>query len=44
VFGGEMKRAGSRRKLVEEEGIPIEKDRVRLSREILFWRQKKEAL
>lgn len=35
-FGGEKKRAESRRKLVEKEGIPIENDRVKMSDEILF--------
>lgn len=36
MFGGEKKRAESRRKLVEEEGVPIENGRVKLSKEILF--------
>lgn len=36
VFGGEKKKAGSRRKLVEEEGVPIENGRINISKEILF--------
>jgi len=35
-FGGEKKRAESRRKLVKKEGVPIGNDRVKLSDEILF--------
>jgi len=35
-FGGEKKRAESRRKLVEKEGVPIENDRVKMSDEVLF--------
>lgn len=35
-FGGEKKRAESRRKLVQDEGIPIEDSKVRMSKEILF--------
>ncbi len=36
TFGGEKKGAESRRSLLEEEGIPIENDRVKISDEILF--------
>ena len=35
-FGGEKKGADSRRTLLEKEGIPIEKGRVKMSEEILF--------
>jgi methylated-DNA-[protein]-cysteine S-methyltransferase len=35
-FGGEKKRAGSRRKLVEKEGVPIKNARVKISDEVLF--------
>jgi methylated-DNA-[protein]-cysteine S-methyltransferase len=35
-FGGEEKRAESRRKLVEEEGIPIENGKIKISEDILF--------
>jgi len=35
-FGGEIKRAESRRKLVEKEGVPIQNGRVKISDEILF--------
>jgi methylated-DNA-[protein]-cysteine S-methyltransferase len=35
-FGGESKAAGSRRKLVKTEGVPIENGRVKISAEILF--------
>lgn len=35
-FGGEKKGAESRRSLLEEEGIPIESDRVKISDAILF--------
>ena len=35
-FGGDKRRAESRRKLVEKEGIPIEKGRVKISNGILF--------
>jgi methylated-DNA-[protein]-cysteine S-methyltransferase len=35
-FGGEKKAAEARRKLVEKEGVQIEKDRVKMSDEILF--------
>ena len=34
-FGGEKKRAESRRKLLEKEGIPIKNDRVKLSEVVL---------
>jgi len=34
-FGGERKGAESRRKLLEQEGIPIENGRVKISEEIL---------
>ena len=36
TFGGDKKRAESRRKLLEKEGIPIEKGRVVMSNDILF--------
>jgi len=35
-FGGEEKRAETRRKLVEKEGIPIENGRIKISEAILF--------
>ena len=35
-FGGEKKAAAFRRKLVEEEGVPIENDRVRVSEKVLY--------
>ena len=35
-FGGEKKRAESRRKLVEKEGIPTEKGKIKISERILF--------
>jgi len=35
-FGGEKKAAESRRKLVENEGVSIENNRVRMSAEILY--------
>jgi len=35
-FGGEKKGAASRRKLIEDEGVPTENGRVKLSRENLF--------
>jgi methylated-DNA-[protein]-cysteine S-methyltransferase len=35
-FGGEKNAAESRRKLVEKEGVPIEKGKVKLSKAILF--------
>jgi len=35
-FGGESVSADARRKLLEEEGIPIENGKVKLSAEILF--------
>lgn len=35
-FGGEKNRAAGRRKLVEEEGVPIENDKVKMNKEILF--------
>ena len=35
-FGGEEKRAESRRKLVEEEGIPTENGKIKISEDILF--------
>ncbi len=35
-FGGEKKRAESRRKLVQDEGVPIKSGKVRLNEEILF--------
>jgi len=35
-FGGEKKAAGSRRKLVKAEGVPIENGRVKISAKILF--------
>ncbi len=35
-FGGEKKAAGSRRKLVKDEGVPIENGRVKISAKILF--------
>jgi methylated-DNA-[protein]-cysteine S-methyltransferase len=36
VFGGEKNRAAGRRKVVEKEGVPIKKGRVKISKEILF--------
>jgi O-6-methylguanine DNA methyltransferase len=36
TFGGDKKRAESRRNLLEKEGVPIEKGRVRISDDILF--------
>jgi methylated-DNA-[protein]-cysteine S-methyltransferase len=35
-FGGEKNAATSRRKLVEKEGVQIENDKVKMSKEILF--------
>ena len=35
-FGGEEKGAGSRRNLLQKEGIPIENGRVKISEEVLF--------
>ena len=35
-FGGEEKRAETRRELVEKEGIPIENGRIKISEDILF--------
>jgi methylated-DNA-[protein]-cysteine S-methyltransferase len=35
-FGGEKRAAESRRNLVEKEGVPIEKGKVRMSKDILF--------
>ena len=35
-FGGDEKGAEARRKLLEKEGIPIERGKVKLSEEILF--------
>jgi methylated-DNA-[protein]-cysteine S-methyltransferase len=35
-FGGEKRGAESRRKRLEQEGIPIENDRVKLSDELLY--------
>jgi len=35
-FGGEKKRADSRRKLVEKEGVPIQDGRVKINDEILY--------
>ena len=35
-FGGEEKRAESRRKLVEKEGIPTENGKIKISGDILF--------
>lgn len=35
-FGGEKKRAESRRKLVEKEGIPTENGKIKISENILF--------
>lgn len=35
-FGGEKKAAGSRRKLVKAEGVPIENGRVKIKPKILF--------
>jgi methylated-DNA-[protein]-cysteine S-methyltransferase len=35
-FGGEKKRAESRRKLVEKEGIPTENGKIKISEDILF--------
>ena len=36
TFGGERKGAESRKKLLKEEGVPIEKNRVKMSSKILF--------
>ena len=36
TFGGDKKRAESRRKFLEKEGIPMEKGRVIVSNDILF--------
>jgi len=36
TFGGEKKAADSRRKHLEQEGVPIENGRVKISNEILF--------
>jgi len=35
-FGGEKKAAEARRKVVVEEGIPMQNDRVRMRNDILF--------
>ena len=35
-FGGEKKGAEARRKLVKEEGVPVENDKVKMSDEIVF--------
>ena len=35
-FGGEEKRAETRRKLVEKEGIPIENGKIKIREDILF--------
>ena len=35
-FGGDKKGAEARRKLLEKEGVPIERGRVKLSKDILF--------
>jgi methylated-DNA-[protein]-cysteine S-methyltransferase len=35
-FGGEKKGAEARRKLVEKEGVPLEKGKVKINDEILF--------
>jgi methylated-DNA-[protein]-cysteine S-methyltransferase len=35
-FGGDKNRAAGRRKLVEEEGVPIENGKVRMSPKILY--------
>ena len=35
-FGGEKKRAESRRQLVEKEGVPIKNGKVKMTKEILF--------
>lgn len=35
-FGGEIKAAQSRRKLVKEEGVPIENDAVKISGNVLY--------
>ncbi len=35
-FGGDKKEAEARRKLLEKEGVPIERGRVKLSKDILF--------
>ncbi len=35
-FGGEMKDAAARRKLVEDEGIPVKNGKVRINGRILF--------
>ena len=35
-FGGEEKRAESRRKLVEKEGIPTENGKIKINEDILF--------
>lgn len=36
-FGGNRDRAEARRKIVAEEGVPIEKGRVKLNKKILYW-------
>ena len=36
TFGGDKKRAESRKSLLEKEGVPIEKGRVKISNDILF--------
>ena len=36
TFGGEKKGAESRKKLLKEEGVPIENDRVKITSKILF--------
>jgi methylated-DNA-[protein]-cysteine S-methyltransferase len=35
-FGGESKEAESRRKLVEQEGVPLENDQVKINEKILY--------
>ena len=35
-FGGEEKRAGARRELVENEGIPIQNGKIKIHEDILF--------
>jgi len=35
-FGGEEKRAGARRELVEKEGIPIQNGKIKIHEDILF--------
>jgi len=35
-FGGEMKAAESRRKLVEKEGVPLKNDQVKINEKILY--------